>query len=225
MHYRFHVVKRCTEDTRDMLSTRYHSLSTSFLWITYLEACAPQVQNWIFFRLFPAIQNSHTSLLLHDDKLVTLCFSFSLGDQAAVPRPRFCLTIHPLNVRHVPLPLHMEQGSRSLAVWRSCVLTQPGSEDGILIGLIELMALSPLVGEECQASCSLFAGWWLRDAVATLRLSLCVRLCLSFNLHQPSLPLNRVFLFITHLFKAALIMFLLGRCPIDSKKCPESISL
>lgn len=29
-------------------------------------------------------------------------------------------------------------------------MTQWGDEDGILIGLIELMALSPLVGEECQ---------------------------------------------------------------------------
>lgn len=33
-----------------------------------------------------------------------------------------------------------------------CIDPVGGDEDGILIGLIELMALSPLVGEECRAS-------------------------------------------------------------------------
>lgn len=36
------------------------------------------------------------------------------------------------------------------------------------MGLIELMVLSPLVGEECQASCWLFAALCLLFAVAML---------------------------------------------------------
>lgn len=57
--------------------------------------------------------------------------------------------------------LHMEERSRHFAVWWRCVLTQWGDEDGILMGLIELMVLSPLVGEECQPSLWLCVGWLL----------------------------------------------------------------
>lgn len=89
-----------------------------------------------------------------------------------------------------PLPfLHMEEGSRSFAVWWRCVLTQRGDEDGILIGLIELMVLSPLVGEECQASLWLCASWfafcYTRALIWTLPLSVSDSYC---YLPSSSLP-------------------------------------
>lgn len=73
----------------------------------------------------------------------------------------------------------MEEGNRSFAVWWRCVLTQWGDEDGILIGLIELMVLSPLVGEECQASLWLCASWLLSACCScTLALIWTLSLCL-----------------------------------------------
>lgn len=93
------------------------------------------------------------------------------------------LSIHPWTLHCSPLPLHMEEGSRSFAVWWRCVLTQWGDEDGILIGLIELMVLSPLVGEECQASRWLFASWLLFACCSyTLALTWTVSLCLRPSL-------------------------------------------
>lgn len=57
-----------------------------------------------------------------------------------------------------PYSLYILKRSKSFAVWWRCVLTQRNYEDGILIGLIELMVLSPLFAEECQGLCWLFAS-------------------------------------------------------------------
>lgn len=87
-----------------------------------------------------------------------------------------------------PLSLHMEEGGRSFVVWWRCVLTQRGDEDGILIGLIELMVLSPLVGEECQASLWRCAGWLLSAFCSCTPApiwTLCFRLCVLFSVSSP----------------------------------------
>lgn len=61
-------------------------------------------------------------------------------------------------------------------------MTQRNYEDGILIGLMELMVLSPLFAEECQGSCWLFAScfffcilWlhWCSELLHCYLLSLC----------------------------------------------------
>lgn len=138
----------------------------------------------------------------------------------------FYLSIHPWTLHCSPFPLHMEEGSRSFAVWWRCVLTQQGDEDGILIGLIELMLLSPLVGEECQASRWLFASWLLSACCSyTLTLTWTVSLCFwlsllsSVSLHlYLSCSLSCIFLFLTHSpfkwIKAALIMYLCRKYPL-----------
>lgn len=89
-----------------------------------------------------------------------------------------------------PYSLYILKRSKSFAVWWRCVLTQRNDEDGILIGLIELMVLSPLFAEECQGLCWLFAscffslhivailGLW----VAPLLPSISMQFCHSFFL-------------------------------------------
>lgn len=98
-----------------------------------------------------------------------------------------------------PLPLQMEEG---FAVWWRCVLTQWGDEDGILMGLIELMVLSPLVGEECQASLWLCASWLLSAGSDSPSPSLVVIFCLptlwSVLFCSFSLPFSVLYLFIPH---------------------------
>lgn len=114
------------------------------------------------------------------------------------------LSSHPWTLHCSPLPLNMEQGSRGFAVWWRCVLTQRGDEDGILIGLIELMVLSPLVEEECQASCWLCASWLLSTCCSytiwTVSLCLWLSLFSSHLLHLcPSvlffLPLSVLYIY------------------------------
>lgn len=108
-------------------------------------------------------------------------------EQGKVPLSGLLFIQPPWTPRCSPLSLHMEEGSRSFAVWWRCVLTQRGDEDGILIGLIELMVLSPLVGEECQASLWLCASWLLSACCSCApaliwTLSLCLWVLLSICL-------------------------------------------
>lgn len=103
-----------------------------------------------------------------------------------------------------PLSLHMEEGGRSFVVWWRCVLTQRGDEDGILIGLIELMVLSPLVGEECQTSLWRCASWLLSAFCSCTPApiwTLSFRLCVLFSVSPPcclSSPLSFTVLFSFH---------------------------
>lgn len=116
----------------------------------------------------------------------------------------------PWTPRCSPLSLHMEEGSRSFAVWWRCVLTQRGDEDGILIGLIELMVLSPLVGEECQASLWLCASWLL-SACCSCDLN---SISLSLSLIIFCLPtLQSVFSSSCSLSFPVLYLFILRYCP------------